>query len=103
MKQHKNNGKTKRIRQIFTGPKEFTTFLAIGLAEEGKFTLNAIADECDMSIGAVLYRLKMAGINIRDIRNDITSRKARKYINYVADNPSEKTLEKTAKIKYIYR
>lgn len=59
--------KQQKVRPILNPSNEGTTFLALGLGEMG-FSAQAIANECGLSPGAVYYRLRAFGIQLRDYR-----------------------------------
>lgn len=91
----------KRVRSILTGPKERITWLAVGMAEQGCWSLEAIANECGLSPGAVLYRLSLFGITIRDIRNSTRTRIKRQMLKMVSSMTEESVQAKAERVKYI--
>lgn len=57
-----------RRRSILSGAREQLTYLAVGLADLGLSTA-AIADECQLTYGQVLYALKLFGVKRSGFRN----------------------------------
>lgn len=91
----------KRIRMILRGPNEAVTFLAVGMAEQGCWTLEAIAYECGLSIGQVFYRLSAFGIRLNETRHTSRTHVKRKLLKMVEPLTGEKVRDKADRIRYI--
>lgn len=93
----------KRVRPILAGPNESITYLAVGMAEAGCWSLDAIARECQLSVSAVVYRLSMFGLNMRKVRNDRRSYVRRKMLKLVGPLTRVLVEDKADKIRWVKR
>lgn len=93
----------KRVRPILSGPNESITYLAVGMAETGSWSLEAIAAECQLSVSAVVYRLGLFGLNMRKVRDDRHSYVRRKMLKLVGPLTRVRTEVKADKIRWIKR
>ena len=91
----------KRVRPILSGVREETTYLAVGMAEEGCWNLEAIANECRLKVYQVVYILDCFGIRLTDIRRARRTYVKRKMIKMIPALTGEIVREKASKIRYV--